>query len=92
MTSGYYRGFFSTKATVSGSCFCAFLCVDQVVEDDLLGAVFDAVHSADPGHLIAGFEGFGDALALGHLCGEALHHLFGLAVDLLQVAVEAALQ
>ena len=68
------------------------LCVDQVVQDDLLGAVVDVVHGPHPGHLVAGFEGFGDALALGHLGGEALQHFVGLAVDLLQVGVETALQ
>ena len=64
------------------------LCVDQVVEDEFLGAVNYAVHGADPCHLVGGLELLGDALCFGHLGGQKLHHLIGLAVHFLQMGVQ----
>ena len=77
----------STNSLIDGC-----LSKHNISQHNFFCPIFNAVHSPDPSHLVVGFEGFGDAFALGHLGGEALHHLVGLAVDLLQVGVEAALQ
>lgn len=68
-----------------------FLCINQIVETDFLGAIVDVVHGIDQSHLVVGFENFCDAFGVSHLGGEALHHLVGLAVDLLQVGVERSI-
>ena len=65
------------------------LCVDEIPQHDFFRTVFDAVHDGNPSHLITGFEGFSHAFGLGHLGGEALHHLVGLPVDILQVGVHS---
>lgn len=64
--------------------------VNQVVYDDLLRAVADGVHTADPFHLVTGFEGFGHAFGGGQLTGQGGHLVPGRLIDVQQVPNEGA--
>ena len=64
--------------------------VNQISVDCFLGAGADAVYAADPGHLIVGFQLFGDAFGVGHLADQQRKHFPCLPFELLQVGVQLA--
>ena len=58
------------------------LTVDQFLIHHLFRSRPDTIHRPDPGHLIAGFELFGDAFPLGHLLRQPVKHFLRLLVNL----------
>ena len=64
--------------------------VDELVQDDLFRPAADAVHAANPLHLLGGLESFGHILLLCHLPGEQFHAILAGFVDSGQVLIRIA--
>ena len=75
-----------------GTGYLRLLCVDQVVQHRLLGALPDVVHSLNPEHLILGFHLLGHFLGLCHLQDHRFALLLRCPIDLDQVFCQAVRQ
>ncbi len=82
------KGSFHEKAASEEA--ASFLSVDQFCQDDFLCSLSDAVHPANPGHLILCFQYFIDAFCLGYLWDDLLHSLSAGLVNFCQVLVKLA--
>jgi hypothetical protein len=64
------------------------LIVNEFAQHDLVDTVADIVHHADPRHLIAAFQLFGDTFLFGELFYKLKSHFFRLLIDLSQIRVQ----
>ena len=72
------------------SWFYLAIYIDQFTCNCLFYPHLDAVHTADPFHLILGLELFRNTLAGGVLLYQQIEHLICCPVDLLQMGVQLA--
>lgn len=62
--------------------------IDQLLEDDLLCTIADAVHGSDPCYLVLRFQLLIDTLFLCQLCYEQMEFVSCLSVNISQIAVQ----
>lgn len=67
-----------------------FLYKNNFTDYDLNSSISYAVHSADPSHLVGGFQLLRYALRRSHLTYQLFEHFLSLSVDVNKVAVQLA--
>ena len=86
-----FLGCMSVINEIAASEEAAFLLsLDQFLQDHFFRVLANAVHPADPGHLIFCFQFFIDAFCLGHLGDDLIHLPSTGLVDFCQVLVKLA--
>ena len=68
-----------------------FLGIDEIVQDNFICSIPNAVHPGNPFHLILRFQLLGNALLLCQLRNKLLLHFLCLTVNFFQVGVQRAL-